>query len=238
MIDYKKKFSLENKTIIITGASSGLGKECALLFDSLGANLLITGRNFERLNETFKLLKNNNHRFLAGDLSDEKHRLDITEKYPFYDGIVHFAAVQKLVPIRLASQQNFDFIYNNNFLNPTLLTRDLLNKNKLNNNASIIFTLSISAHIGTAGVGAYSSMKSGLQGIIRCLAMEQSKRGIRVNGISPAEIKTPMWKDLDVPTAPLGNGSPLDVAYAAAYLSSDASRWVTGTSIIIDGGRE
>lgn len=135
-------------------------------------------------------------------------------------------------------------MYEVNFLAPVMLTQQLLQAKKIKPRASIIFMLSTSAHIGTQAVGPYSAMKSGLLGIIRCLALEQGKHGIRVNGISPSVVPTPMWGDDDQSAPlnaqrarhPLGLGTPADVANAAIYLLADASRWVTGTSLVMDGG--
>ena len=131
-------------------------------------------------------------------------------------------------------------MYNVNFLAPVMLTQRLLQANAIEPQGSIVFLLSTAAHIGTRGVGPYSAMKAGLIGIIKCLALEQAKRKIRVNGISPSAVVTPMWdaSHLQAQQArhPLGLGTTHDVAHAAIYLLSDASRWVTGTSLVMDGG--
>ena len=149
-----------------------------------------------------------------------------------------------LSPIRLLGEALMTQMYEVNFLAPVMLTQQLLQNKKISPGASIIFMLSTSAHIGTPAVGPYSAMKSGLLGIIRCLAMEQGKHRVRVNGISPSVIPTPMWGEHDQTEPlkaqrarhPLGLGTPEDVANAAIYLLSDASRWVTGTSLVMDGG--
>ena len=131
-------------------------------------------------------------------------------------------------------------MYAVNFLAPVMLTQRLLQANAVGVQGSIIFLLSTAAHTGTRGVGPYSAMKAGLVGIIKCLALEQAKRKIRVNGISPSAVATPMWgaDQLEAQKArhPLGLGEPQDVANAVIYLLSDASRWVTGTNLVMDGG--
>ncbi len=131
-------------------------------------------------------------------------------------------------------------VYAVNFLAPVMLTQRLLQANALAPQSSIVFMLSTAAHIGTPGVGPYSAMKSALLGIIRCLSMEQAKRKIRVNGMSPSAVITPIWDATHLEAQrkrhPLGLGTSEDVANAAIYLLSDASRWVTGTSLVMDGG--
>jgi NAD(P)-dependent dehydrogenase (short-subunit alcohol dehydrogenase family) len=133
-------------------------------------------------------------------------------------------------------------MYTTHFLAPLMLVQRLLQANAVAPHGSIVFMLSTAAHIGTRGVGPYSAMKSALLGIIRCLAIEQAKRGIRVNGLSPSAIPTSIWGKeqglLDDQRArhPLGLGTPQDVANGAVYLLADASRWVTGTSLVMDGG--
>jgi NAD(P)-dependent dehydrogenase (short-subunit alcohol dehydrogenase family) len=142
--------------------------------------------------------------------------------------------------VRQLNEQIMTEMYSVNFLAPVMLTQRLLQANAISTQGSIIFLLSTAAHIGTRGVGPYSAMKAGLGGIIKCLALEQAKRKIRVNGISPSAVVTPMWSadQLEAQKArhPLGLGEPKDVAHAAIYLLSDASRWVTGTTLVMDGG--
>ena len=147
-----------------------------------------------------------------------------------------------LSPIRQLKEELMTAMYRTHFLAPVMLVQRLLQGNSIAQQGSIVFMLSTAAHIGTRGVGPYSAMKSGLLGIIRCLAMEQAKRRIRVNGISPSAIPTSIWEGepglLDDQRArhPLGLGTPEDVANGTVYLLSDASRWVTGTSLVMDGG--
>ncbi len=162
------------------------------------------------------------------------------------DGVVHCFGGQMLSPIRQLKEELMTRMYQVHFLAPVMLTQRLLQANAINAQGSILFMLSTSAHIGTRGVGPYSAMKSGLLGIIRCLALEQAKHRIRVNGISPSAVPTPrLWGEdnglnemLNQQRArhPLGLGTPHDVANAAVYLLADASRWVTGTSLVMDGG--
>lgn len=233
-------FSLEGKTILVTGASSGLGRQTAITCAARGARLIVTGRDEQRLQETLAQLQGEGHLAIIADLTQIADRERLVQASPHIDGLVHCAGMQKHCPIRQLTEQAMNDIYHVNFLAPVMLTQCLLQTGSVMRQGSIIFMLSTAAHLGTRGVGPYSAMKAGLIGIIRCLALEQVKHKIRVNGISPSAVVTPMWdKDqLEAQKArhPLGLGEPQDVANAAVYLLSDASRWVTGTSLVMDGG--
>lgn len=237
-------FSLQNKTVLVTGASSGLGRQIAISCARRGAQIIATGRDRQRLQDTFDLLEGTGHQQIEANLTDAQDRTALVKATARIDGLVHCAGRQMLSPIRQLQESLMTEMYAIHFLAPVMLTQQLLITNKLAPGASIIFMLSTSAHIGTRGVGPYSAMKSGLLGIIRCLAVEQARHRMRVNGISPSVVPTPMWGDagqneqLQAQEArhPLGLGKPEDVANAAIYLLSDASRWVTGTSLVMDGG--
>ncbi|MCB5190861.1 SDR family oxidoreductase [Methylobacillus arboreus] len=235
-------FSLQGKTILVTGASSGLGQHIAIRCAQRGARLVITGRDKARLQATYDQLQGESHVQVQADLTMAEDRDLLVQSVNALDGLVHCAGMQKHCPVRQLSEQLMNDIYRVNFLAPVMLTQSLLQANAIAQQGSILFMLSTAAHIGTRGLGPYSAMKSGLIGIIKCLALEQAKRKIRVNGISPSAIATPMWdvhqQLLEEQKArhPLGLGTPDDVANGAIYLLSDASRWVTGTSLVMDGG--
>lgn len=240
-------FSLEDKTILVTGASSGLGRQVAVTCAQRGARLIITGRDISRLQATFDELEGEGHVQVVADLTDATERDRLVEQVgPAIDGLVVSVGKQMLSPIRQLRAEVMTEMFNLHVLAPVMLTQRLLQKNVIAQRCSIIYMLSTSAHIGTRGVGPYSAVKSSLLGIIRCLAIEQAKRGVRVNGISPSAIPTRFWGEgehfradlLESQNArhPLGLGTPQDVANGAVYLLSDASRWVTGTSLVMDGG--
>ena len=233
-------FSLEGKTILVTGASSGLGRQIALSCAQRGARVIVTGRNVQRLQETFDLLAGSGHKQVIAELTNAEDRAHLVQAAGTQlHGIVHSAGRQKHVPIRQLSESVMTQMYADNFLAPVMLTQQLLATNAIAQQGSIIFLLSTAAHMGTRGIGPYSAMKAALLGIIKCLALEQAKRKIRVNGISPSAVVTPMWDpaQLEAQQArhPLGLGTPEDVANATIYLLADASRWVTGTSLVMNG---
>lgn len=234
-------FTLQGKTILVTGASSGLGRQTAITCAQRGARLVITGRDARRLGETFAQLREGaDHVQMPADLTSAADRERLSAIASSVNGLVHCAGQQKHCPVRQLSEQAMTDMYAVNFLAPVMLTQRLLQTGAIAQGGSIIFLLSTAAHIGTRGIGPYSAMKAGLGGLIRCLALEQARRKIRVNGISPSAVATPMWdvEQLEAQKArhPLGLGAPEDVANAAVYLLSDASRWVTGTSLVMDGG--
>lgn len=235
-------FSVADRTILVTGASSGLGRHIAVTLARRGARLVITGRDAERLRATHAELPGDGHVQVTADLTQAEDRDRLVQAAGSLNGVVHCAGLQKHCPVRQLSETLMTEMYQVNFLAPVMLTQRLLQANAIAQQGSIVFMLSTAAHIGTRGLGPYSAMKSGLLGIIKCLALEQAKRRIRVNGISPSAIATPMWEAhqglLEEQKArhPLGLGTPDDVANGVVYMLSDASRWVTGTSLVMDGG--
>ncbi len=238
----RKAFSLEGKTVLVTGASSGLGRQIAISCALRGSRLIITGRDMTRLQETRDQLAGEGHVQVTADMTSAEDRERLAQACGSIDGLVLCIGGQMLSPIRQLKEDLMTAMYRMHFLAPVMLVQRLLQGNSIAQQGSIVFMLSTAAHIGTRGVGPYSAMKSGLLGIIRCLAMEQAKRRIRVNGISPSAIPTSIWGGepglLEEQRArhPLGLGTPEDVANGAIYLLSDASRWVTGTTLVMDGG--
>lgn len=237
-------FSLQGRTVLVTGASSGLGRQIAISCAGRGATIVAAGRDSQRLKQTLDQLQGDGHQAIQAELTDAQERAALVSAAPRIDGLVHCAGKQMLSPIRQLRESLMNEMYAIHFLAPVMLTQQILQTGKMAAGGSIIFMLSTSAHIGTRGVGPYSAMKSALLGIIRCLAIESAKHRIRVNGISPSVVPTPMWGDAGQNTQlqaqrdrhPLGLGTPEDVANASIYLLSDASRWVTGTSLVMDGG--
>ena len=236
-------FRLDGKTVLVTGASSGIGREVAVVCSRMGARLVISGRDEARLGETLRALVGEGHEMVAADLLTSDGLEAVAVKAGKLDGLVHSAGVRGLAPLKLVTAKFLDDVFAINYRAPVLLTQRLLHKNAMRNGGSIVFMASISAHLGTTGVGIYAGSKAALVGTMRCLALEQAKRGIRVNCLSPGLVETklvttddPDWFESQRARYPLGVGQPEDVANATIFMLSNAARWITGTTLIMDGG--
>lgn len=240
-------FSLEGKTILITGASSGIGRAAAIECSKMGAKLIISARNPERLQETLSQLEGEGHQMLLCDLSDSNAINEMVDLLPEINALVNNAGYTKLLPINFINRDDFKSILDVNTVAPIMLLQRLLKKKKLAKNSSVVFTSSM-AGLGSSSVanGMYTASKGALSAFIRCAALELAPRGIRVNAVCPAMVNTSIMDSgsvseeqlkEDMKKYPLGRyGEPNDVAYAMIYLLSDASSWVTGTNMVIDGG--
>lgn len=232
-------FSLQGKRILVTGASSGLGRQIAVSAARLGAQLVITGRHEARLAETFAALEGGGHQQVCADLTVPNERDTLVAQTAPIDGLVHSAGIVRLSPVKLLSEAALRDIFDINFFAPVALTQRLLYRGAINSGGAIVFVSSISARSGVVGVGPYAASKSAMHGLMRCLAVEQAKRKVRVNCLVPSAVDTPLWKEkppAQFERHPLGVGTPEDIANAAIFLLSDASRWITGTELVIDGG--
>lgn len=237
-------FDLTGKTVLVTGASSGIGRAAAMACAQAGASLVLTGRDPARLDATLALLAPGGaqHRAVCADLTDPDQLAELAGQAGMLDGVVHSAGITGFAPVRMLQPGLLDAVMGANFVAPVMLTQKLLYRKALRNGASMVFLSSIAAHTGTVGVGAYSASKAALEGFIRNLALEIAPRGMRANAVAPAMVATPMVSDDPAFLAeksrhyPLGLGRPDDVAHAIVYLLADASRKVTGISLDLDGG--
>lgn len=243
-------FSLRNKTILITGASSGIGRATAITCDEQGANLILIGRDEERLTNTLNLLSNNNHKILLVDLTDfsalSTKLNSIFNEIDVIDGIVNAAGITSTLPFRIFKPKKLEEIFKINVTAAFQLTKLLLPK--LNNKGtSIVFISSVMSNFGDKGKTMYSITKGGISAGARCLALEYASKKIRVNTIAPGIVNTPMIQkatykidenlyNKTIEKYPLGFGEAEDVANCCVFLLSDASRWITGSEIVIDGG--
>ena len=241
-------FSLEGKIILVSGASSGIGKSVAVEASKLGATVLVTGRNQERLNETFKLLdeSKDNVQFIA-DLTIEEEMNKLVGSLPELDGIVLSAGQPLTLPVQFCSRDKFEQIYNINFFAPVELVRVLYKKKKLKKGASVVYVASIGGvYAFGKGNSVYGSSKAALHAIMKYSAKEFAPRKIRVNCVCPGMVETPLIHkgtiteeqlQQDMERYPLKRyGKPEEIAYGTIYLLSDASAWVTGQDVVIDGG--
>ncbi|MFT6502831.1 MAG: NAD(P)-dependent dehydrogenase (short-subunit alcohol dehydrogenase family) [Crocinitomicaceae bacterium] len=240
-------FHLHGKTILITGASSGIGKQIAISVSEMGAKVIATGRDQQRLEETVSSLKGEGHQAVSTDLLLEEQRLSMVKNLPVLNGVVHCAGVVKPYPIQFLNQKKIDETLNINYEIPVLLMSAITAKKKLEKNASIVFLSSISGQHPHKGGAMYAGSKAALEAFSKVLALELYSKGIRSNCISPGMVKTAMYYEAEegmskesmdehVAQYPLGIGCPTDVANTATFLLSDASRWITGINITLDGG--
>lgn len=238
-------FSLAGKRVMVSGASSGIGRQIAISCAAMGAQLVVTGRDPKRLAETVELLAGDGHQSIAADLQDAEDLARIAAEAGELHGLVHAAGVARLAPFRMISKKHIDEIFSVNLFAPLLLTRTLLAKKRILGGGSIVFIGSVGSHIGPVASTVYAASKAALLGAMRSLAREVVDQGIRANLIAPGFIRTPMLEQLGAGGAkledlidhvPLGLGEPEDVANAVVFYQSDASRWMTRTFFIIDGG--
>jgi len=239
-------FSLSGKTILVTGASSGIGRSIAIECSKMGSSVIITGRNKERLENTFNDLDNDGHIQIAADLTVKDDLSNLVEKLPSLNGLVCNAGISKRLLVKDITYEALDNVMNSNFIASVMLTRMLLKTKKINKEASIVFISSRGADRPTIGNAMYSASKGAINSFARVMALELASQKIRVNCILPGMVWTPLiahsplsidqYKE-DEKRYPLGRyGKPEDIAYLATYLLSDASEWMTGGAITIDGG--
>jgi NAD(P)-dependent dehydrogenase (short-subunit alcohol dehydrogenase family) len=242
-------FSLKGKTILITGASSGIGRATAVECSRMGAQLFLTGRNEQRLIETMELLDGKDHSYIPADLTEDNDMQHLIASLPPLDGLVNNAGIQKYMPTQFITEEDLLRILKTNTIAPILLTRTLVKKKKMKNPSSVVFTSSIAGNFKCSpGNAMYSTSKGAISGFMRNSAIDLAAKGIRCNAVNPGMIVTPIMTENSALTEeqweenrklyPLKRfGKPEDVAFAIIYLLSDASSWVTGSSLIIDGGR-
>jgi NAD(P)-dependent dehydrogenase (short-subunit alcohol dehydrogenase family) len=245
-------FSLKGKTILVTGASSGIGASCCKLLSRNGANILLSGRDKARLSDVLRELMPGDHSVLSFDLSNiediEAELIPVLEKYRKIDGFIHSAGIDITLPIANLTYSHYQNIFKINVFSALEISR-ILSKKKFipDGGSSFVFISSIMGLTGSSGKTAYSASKGALISACRSMAIEFVSKKIRVNCISPAIVQTKLVEDLFlnlsdeavnsiVKSHPSGLGKPEDIASACLYLISEESRWVTGSNLVIDGG--
>lgn len=246
MIDYNP-FSLQNKTLLITGASSGIGRSVAIECSRMGALVYIVGRNKERLENTYKELHGDGHILLLADITNIEALNHVISSLPELSGVVHCAGITKLMPFQYVTKENLDTVFNVNFYAPVELSRLLIKNKKIAKKSSIVFISSISGiYCSAIASSIYSASKSALNGMVKGMALDLAPKNIRVNCVTPGVVDTDFFKESGLTQEDLERelkhyplrryGKPEEIAYAAIYLLSDASQWVTGSNLLIDGG--
>lgn len=245
-------FSLRNKTILITGASSGIGRSCAVQCSKMGASLLLMGRNVDELNRTVSELQPGTKvEMIVADFSKMVDlELVIAEKILTIGkiaGFIHCAGVEKTLPLKKQTSEVFQSIFDINVFAGFELAKIISLKKYKAEKASFVFIASVAGMVGESGKTIYSASKGAVISGARSMSMELARSDIRVNSISPAMVKTPILEKMFdgigedatqniIKKHPLGIGEPEDVANACVFLLSDAAKWITGTNLVIDGG--
>lgn len=244
-------FSLNNKVIMITGASSGIGRQCAISCSEMGAKVILIARNESNLQETLKQMKGIGHQIYSFDVT--KYALiedlvsDSVGKIGKITGFIHSAGIEITKPVKVMKASDYELLFSVNVIAGYEFIKHISKKKYSEDFSSFIFIASIMGVVANAGLLAYCSSKGAIIAGLKSLALELSARGIRVNAISPGHIQTKMMKAAEASMSEeqiqsllnnylLGMGEPEDIANAAIYLLSDASKWVTGTNLIVDGG--
>ncbi|MCF8350321.1 MAG: SDR family oxidoreductase [Bacteroidales bacterium] len=240
-------FDLHGKAILITGASSGLGRQSAITLSRYGARLIITGRDQKRLQKTFDLLEGSGHEKIIADLSVEKDVENLTQRISKINGVLYSVGISSIVPAAFLQKEEIEKVFDTNFKSILYLNTALLRQKKFEQAASILFISTISAKYPYVGGSLYVSAKTALEGYARVLALELAKKKIRVNCLRPAFVKGSMLeqtkeelseeviKQIDK-KQPLGLSEPADVANTVVFFMSDASKWITGTNLVLGGG--
>ena len=245
-MEYNNPFSLQGKTILVTGASSGIGQATAIACAQMGADVVITGRDAERLQATADLMGEAKGQIVA-DLIVQEDVEKLVAALPPLDGAVLCAGNSTTLPLQFGTREKFDDMFDVNFFAPVELLRLMYKKKVLQKGASVVLIASIGGtHSFMPGNGVYGASKAALNSVMKYAAREYASRKVRVNSICPGMVDTPLIhrgtiteEQLaeDAKRYPLGRyGRPDDIAHGAIYLLSDASSWLTGHDLVIVGG--
>lgn len=240
-------FSLAGKTVLVTGASSGIGQATAIECSKLGARVVITGRNVERLQETMGLLEGDGHMQISADLASQEEVERLVAECPEINGIVLCAGKGILLPLQFCDGEKFRDVFNVNFFAPVELLRLLTKKRKVQKGGAVVFVSSIGGNdIFATGNAVYGTSKAAINSVVRFYANELAPKKIRVNSVNPGRVNTKLIQSgkmtdeqsqADIAKYPLKRyGEPIEIAHGIVYLLSDAASWVTGHSLVIDGG--
>jgi NAD(P)-dependent dehydrogenase (short-subunit alcohol dehydrogenase family) len=243
--------SLVGRIFLVTGGSSGIGRATAKLLSECGAKVVIAGRNQERLNSTLDLLSGSGHQSFSSNFSNADEVFDwlknVSEKVGPLDGVFHCAGVELVRPIRLTKQDHVNEVFSNSLFAAFGLARALSQKNSMKDGGSILFMSSVAGNSGQVGMAAYSAAKSAINGLVRPLACEFAPRKIRVNSIIAGAVNTAMHERLTAGGSGdaitkyeqmhlLGFGDVSEIANSAVFLLGPGSQWITGSSMLVDGG--
>lgn len=243
--------SLAGKRILVTGASSGLGRACAEMISRLGGEVVLVARDELRLQQTLERLEGSGHRMEVFDLSNVEAipgwMKEVTAEDKPLDGLVHSAGIQITMPIKMMKVTEYERLMTINLTSAYFLAKGFRQRGVYSTPASLVFLSSTAGLVGQAALSAYCASKAALQGLSKSLALEFSREGIRINCVSPGLVETEMVKglskemtqeqlEMSISAHPLGLGQPEDVAHAVVFLLANTGRWITGSNLVIDGG--
>ena len=240
--------SLQGRTVMVTGASSGIGRGCAIVAAERGARVVLVGRSEERLRETQSQLTGAGHAVAAFDLNMAGGITDWMKQFRELSGLVHAAGVQVTNPLRALTPEEHTTVMRVNVDSALFLTKAFRQRGVLApSGGSVVFITSVMAFAGKAAITSYAASKGALVAMTKSLAVELGRERIRVNCIAPGQVPsgiademqktmTPEQFEAIRQSHPLGFGEPRDVGNAAAFLLSDDARWITGTTLVADGG--
>ena len=248
-------FSLEGKRILVTGASSGIGKAIAIECAKMGASVVLSGRNLERLEATLSKLKALDsanlevaHLVIPADLTDREQMQVLVEQMPELDGVVLNAGIGHTKMIAFLTEKDMDEVFPIDVYAPILLLKSLIKKKRIKRGASVVFMSSAATQRADVGNALYGAAKAAIASFSKTCAIELADKKIRVNSIHPGMVETPLKNNMPFSQEDFEAdkqryllkryGQPEEVAYGAIYLLSDASAWVTASQLIIDGGRQ
>ncbi|SFC06767.1 SDR family NAD(P)-dependent oxidoreductase [Massilia yuzhufengensis] len=242
---------LAGGTWLVTGASSGIGRETAMLVAACGGRVIAAGRDAARIDEAVAALPGSGHLAVSFDLHDVDATADwlkaLAVQHGPFSGVFHAAGVEAIRPVRLLRQQQVQDVMGASLFAALGIARAMAAKGAMLDGGALVFMSSVAGAAGQAGMAAYSAAKAGIDGMVRSLACEFAPRAIRVNAIAAGAVRTPMHERLARGATGaamdayeqqhlLGFGAAADVAHAAAFLLGPAGRWVTGTTMVVDGG--
>lgn len=244
-----KPFELTDKRVLVTGASSGIGRACAIMASQLGASVILTGRRANALDETLRQMENRGrHLICPCDICDAAAVAKLAKASGKIDGLVHAAGIGPMCPIGFVDDVHIQSVMKTNYFAFLELMKHYSKARNRADRLSVVAISSVSALAGWGGVSVYSGSKGALSASVRALAIELAPKGVRVNAVCPSNIKTPMYEaglvDMNdeaslkalMAKQPLGLGMPEQVASAVAFLLSDASSFISGVNLPVDGG--